>query len=82
MWRLTNVAFGDFQSIHINASQGLLQGTSTASMGVDLKFICWKDIRQSSLLLLCKIVFELKSDLKLHGCCYSDCFHISVQNEF
>lgn len=81
MWRLTNVAFRDFQSIHRNASQGLLQGTSTASMGTDLKFICWKDISQSSLLLLCKTVFGLESDLKLHDCHYSDCFHSSVESE-
>lgn len=81
MWRLTNVAFRDFQSIRINASQGLLQGTSTASMGVDLKFICWKDIRQSSPLLLSKTVFGLESDLKLHDGCYSDCFHSLVESE-
>lgn len=80
MWRLTNVAFGDFQSIHISASQGLLQGTSTAGMGVDLKFIFWKDIRQSSFLLLCKIVFGLESDLILHDCCYSYCFYGLVEN--
>lgn len=44
------VTFRDFQSISINVSQLLLQGTSIAGMGVDLKLICWEDIRQSSLL--------------------------------
>ena len=81
LWRQTNVAVRDFQSIHINVGEGLLQGTSIAGMGVDLKFICWGDIRQSSLLLLCKIVFWSESELKLRDCCYSDCFHSVVENE-
>lgn len=79
LWRQTNVAFRDFQSI--NVSQGLLQGTFIAGMGVDLKFICWEDIRQSSFLLLCKIVFGSESELRLHDCYYSDRFHSLVENE-
>lgn len=81
LWRQTNIAFRDFQSIHINVSEGLLQGTSIAGMGGDLKFICWEDIRQSSLLLLCKIMFGSESELKLHDCCYADCFHSLVEKE-
>lgn len=50
-------------------------------MGGDLKLICWEDIRQSSLLLLCKIMFGSESELKLHDCCYSDCFHSLVEKE-
>lgn len=61
-------------------SQGLLQGTYTAGMGVDLKFIFQEDIRQSSLLLH-KMVFRPESELKLHDCCYSDFLNSLVENE-
>lgn len=61
-------------------SQGLLQGTYTAGMGVDLKFIFQEDIRQS-FLLLHKMVLRSESEVKLHDCCYSDFLHSLVENE-
>lgn len=80
LWKQTNVTFRDFQSTHINVSQGLLQGTYIAGMGVDLKFIFQEDIRESSLLLH-KIVFRSVSKLKLHDYCYYDFLHSLVENE-
>lgn len=74
-WRQGNASFRDFQSIHINTNQTLLQETSTAGMGVGLKIVCWEDSRQLSLLLLCKTECGSESEVILHARCYSECLH-------